>query len=283
MRVLSHSDTHYLNGDMGWCGCHERSDQSRSPQGYMACCGCHEILIAICYPQEIFNPDQTQCIKAIEIFCLEHKRNAQRCQWNTNVRHKKMNPDEWKDVMPRNCWFPVTQPSCFSVEFVRFVINCVWALSFSVPSWGCWLWLLSIRHSKLNRSSIKWQSLWRIVDRTEQSFFPCRLIEFRTQFHALVHTRNWLVCSSHPWFHCALWSALGLLRKYLHSLTPIHNHCCNPLRFARNTTPQGVLSPCWCSLTLTLTTLIEIWDGAGATKSWLYSGTLKECGWEQLP
>ena len=35
MRVLSHSNTHYLNRHMAWCGC-------------------HEILIALCSPQEVF-------------------------------------------------------------------------------------------------------------------------------------------------------------------------------------------------------------------------------------
>ena len=36
----------------------------------------------------------------------------------------------------------------------------------------------------------------------------------------------------------------------------------------QDTTPCGVLSQCWCSLTLTLTTSMSTWDGAGATKSW---------------
>ena len=36
----------------------------------------------------------------------------------------------------------------------------------------------------------------------------------------------------------------------------------------QDTTPEGVLSLCWCSLTLTLTTSIGIWHSAGATKSW---------------
>ena len=58
MRVLSHSDTHYLNRHMAQCGCHERSGQPGSSQGYMACCGCHQILIAICHTQEVFCPDQ---------------------------------------------------------------------------------------------------------------------------------------------------------------------------------------------------------------------------------
>jgi hypothetical protein len=39
MRVLSHSDTHNLNGYIGWCGC-------------------HAILIALCYPKEVFCLDQ---------------------------------------------------------------------------------------------------------------------------------------------------------------------------------------------------------------------------------
>ena len=43
--ALSHSNTHYLNRHMAQCGCHERSDQSRSSTVYMAWCGCHEILI----------------------------------------------------------------------------------------------------------------------------------------------------------------------------------------------------------------------------------------------
>ena len=45
-------------GVLSSCGCHERSEQSRSSQGYIACCGCHEILIPLCYPQQVFCPDQ---------------------------------------------------------------------------------------------------------------------------------------------------------------------------------------------------------------------------------
>ena len=44
----------------------------------------------------------------------------------------------------------------------------------------------------------------------------------------------------------------------------------------QDTTPCGVLSSCGCSLSLTLTTSIGIWDGAGATKSSLHSLTLKK-------
>ena len=45
-------------GVLSKCWCHERSEQSRSSQGYMVWCGCHEILIPLCYPQEVFCPDK---------------------------------------------------------------------------------------------------------------------------------------------------------------------------------------------------------------------------------
>ena len=36
----------------------------------------------------------------------------------------------------------------------------------------------------------------------------------------------------------------------------------------QDTTPAAVLSWCWCSLTLAITTHMGLWDGAGATRSW---------------
>ena len=45
--------------------------------------------------------------------------------------------------------------------------------------------------------------------------------------------------------------------------------CCISLRSSQDTTSEGVLSKCWCSLIQTLTTSIGIRHGAGATKSWL--------------
>ena len=45
-------------------------------------------------------------------------------------------------------------------------------------------------------------------------------------------------------------------------------------RSVQDTTPEGVLSLCWCYLTLTLATSMGILDGAGATKSWFHSATL---------
>ena len=37
-----------------------------------------------------------RCVKAIEIFYLDDSRNAQRWQWHTNWRYKKINPADWK-------------------------------------------------------------------------------------------------------------------------------------------------------------------------------------------
>ena len=51
-------------------------------------------------------------------------------------------------------------------------------------------------------------------------------------------------------FHCALKSAFGLRRRFLHSLTITSATLCDPVQ---NTTPEGILSQCWCSLTLTHT------------------------------
>ena len=54
----THAHRHYLNGYMGWCGC-------------------HEILIALCYPKQSFVPSKMS-LKATEIRYLDHKRSAQR-------------------------------------------------------------------------------------------------------------------------------------------------------------------------------------------------------------
>ena len=68
MLVLSSSNTHYHNRYIGWCGC-------------------HEILIALCFAQEVFCRDQ----KMSESKNLSHpddKRITQRSDSNTNWRDK---------------------------------------------------------------------------------------------------------------------------------------------------------------------------------------------------
>ena len=74
-------------GVLSLCWCHERSEQSRSSQGYRACCGCYEILISLAYSQEVFCRDT----KMSELKNLSHtddKRITQRSQSNTNWRDK---------------------------------------------------------------------------------------------------------------------------------------------------------------------------------------------------
>ena len=80
------------------CGCHERSDQSHSSQGYTAQCGCHEILIALCHPRGVLCPDQDKC-PGNQNFPVDDKRNVQRKRLNTNWRLKKLDPNECKVVM----------------------------------------------------------------------------------------------------------------------------------------------------------------------------------------
>ena len=59
--------------------------------------------------------------------------------------------------------------------------------------------------------------------------------------------------------------------EFFHSLILPHYQSASLPTAVQNTTPEGVLSKCWCSPTLTLTTSIGIWQGAGVTKSWLQS------------
>ena len=118
---------------------------------------------------------------------------------------------------------------------------------------------------KLKNSSTKWPSLWKI-EVNNPSFYEKRL--------------DLAVTSSQ------------LLRLF--AGFPIH-HFISAYLSVQDTTPEDVLSSCGCSLTPTITTSIVIWhsagstkgetspaahrgiwQGAGATKSWLHSGTLKK-------
>ena len=76
----------------------------------------------------------------------------------------------------------------------------------------------------------------------------------RTNFskQCLALPRSTFVCSS---LHLCLSSSI------------FHFVCCiSGYRSVQDTTPEGVFSSCGSSLTLTLTTSIGIWHGAGATK-----------------
>ena len=102
---------------------------------------------------------------------------------------------------------------------------------------------------------------------TEESFIPCLMTLFATQFWSFAQILCCAVCSSlslsssvalaslYPWV--GLWPPSNL---FIHSLSlPV---------LSKKQLQEGVLSSCGCSLTLTLTTSVGIWHGAGATKSW---------------
>ena len=113
-------------------------------------------------------------------------------------------------------------------------------LSFSVN----FLFILSLGRCFANwkKSSTKCQSLWKI-EVTNPSFNDLAV----SSQHLLI---LFAVLSIH------LFISLPVLSQTQH--------------------PEGVLSSCGCSLTLTFTTSISICHGAGATKSWLHCATLKK-------
>ena len=78
-------------------------------------------------------------------------------------------------------------------------------------------------------------------NRSELSFFQWKMTWFGRQFSAFAHA----LC-------CLVYSSLHLCLS-----STVHD-----------TTPDGVLSSCGCSLTLTLTISTGIWHSAGVTKSW---------------
>ena len=161
-RVLSHSLTHYLNRHKARCGWHERSDQSCSSQGYMAWCGCHEILIPLCYPQEVFCPDQEKS-PGNQNFHLDDRNNADRWLWHTNCRHKRINLDNQK-ILCGYTWMLVNWIClCFSLFlFTRMLTLVVIASSFKIEEFlpKIAISLKNCRVEQNNHSSLaRWHDL----------------------------------------------------------------------------------------------------------------------------
>ena len=154
-------------------------------------------------------------------------------------------------------------------------------------------WSSLFRRSKSTNSSTKWQPPWRIVDLNRKIilFLPTDLIE-----DSVI-----IICCDLK-VVCQFISPLAPLRPVV-GLWPPSNSFILSFHLTitsaslsdpvQNTTPEGVPSKCWYSLTLTLTTSIGIshsagvtkgvtspaahrgiWHGAGATRSWLHSPRL---------
>ena len=95
------------------------------------------------------------------------------------------------------------------------------------------------------------------VEQLNQSFFA-NWTDGWDQFSLFTLTPEQFVCSSHPWFHCALWSAFGLPRILSFSNSNSRSLCISACWCSENNSRRR--SPlCWCSPTLTLTTSIGIW------------------------
>ena len=88
---------------------------------------------------------------------------------------------------------------------------------------------------KLKTSSTKWQSLWRVEQTKSKIVLPLQ--------DDMIHTSVEIICSD-AWLFCLL--------------------ICSPpsLLHSPNTTPEYVVSLCWCALTLKLSTSIGIWQSA---------------------
>ena len=90
-----------------------------------------------------------------------------------------------------------------------------------------------------------------------------------------LNERSVLIIHSDSWIFWLIISPLVPLRPLVglrppsripSSVTPPHYACCISLCSVHDTTAEGVLSLCWCSLTLTLTPSMGIWHSAGVSK-----------------
>ena len=182
---------------------------------------------------------------------------------------KKFNCDE-KRCGATKCWTFAVQLSFSCLISLNFRQLDLKSLYFSLPLCEGWILLSLIRGSKSKNASLKWQSPCQIrrVEQQNQSVLA-NCSDCTLNSHYPLWLLDTLPVHLPPWFHCALRSAS--FEKFLHSLTLPHYHYCISLCSAQNTTPEGILSLCWCSLILTLTTSMGIWYNAGATESWLQS------------
>ena len=171
-------------------------------------------------------------------------------------RHKKIISWWEKKCGARKCCSLLVKIMLVLVEFLWIFCQLPLELSvflyFSVPQCQGWIWLFSIRGSKLNNLSTKRQSpcqIW-IVEQQNHPFFA--------NWTDWVLSSAFIACDS--WIICLFISPLIPLRplvglrppsKFLHSLTlPHYYHCISTSTLSQNTTPEGILSKCWCSLIL---------------------------------
>ena len=233
--ALSHWHTHYLNGYMGWCGC-------------------HEILIALWYFERKSFARIAKNVKSNSIFYLDDKRKAQICEANTNWMHEKNYPYEKKGVVPVTV-DPLLSNYHFLVHFFDFlstVLEISHCLYFSAPLCEGWLRLFLMRCSELENFTEKWQSLSQIwtVTAQNQSFLANWTDWGLSSHYSLLLLHNLSV-------HLFLGSTVPFGRPSASFENSFILSFCLTITTASlsdpvpNTTPDLVLSKCWCSLTLT--------------------------------
>ena len=190
MLVLSHSDTHYLNRYMGWCGC-------------------HEILIALCYSERKSFDMIKKSVHWIAILYLDDTRIAQRWQWNTNRRHTKINPDDWM-VRCRYPWMLVNWIClCFSLfpcsrTLTLIVVDSSFTIEEFLHKMGT-----SLKNGRVRQNNHSYLADW--PDPALSSQHLRRFLDILS-----VHL---CIPVSLPLFHCTLWSAFDLpqLPAFSHS------------------------------------------------------------------
>ena len=138
-----------------------------------------------------------------------------------------------------------------------------------------------IRSSELKNARIKWQSpsqIWRVKQPNHSFLVNC------TNSALSSHNLLWIFDDLSVQISLEFTTPFGRPSASFENswilslcLTITIASPCDPVQ---NTTPEGILSKCWCSLSLwhthTHTTTIGIWDVAGATRSWLHSGKEKK-------
>ena len=171
---------------------------------------------------------------------------------------------------------------CWSI-FVKLSCSCWFSLIsyqlhlkshyFSLFLCEGWLRLFLIRGSKVKNFFTKWQSP------------PQNCSVVRNNHPFLANWTDWALSS-----HCSLLLldifpdhlSLGSAAPFGRPSASFENSfmlslCLTIPADVQDTTLEGVLSLCWCSLTRTLTTSIDIWHNAGATKSWSSVVSLSCC------
>ena len=169
-------------------------------------------------------------------------------------------------LMRKKVWcHAISIPCCESVIFWLNSFEFCWTafemsvfLYFSVPQCEGWLWLLfDLLFENWTNSCRKWQSpsqIWLVEQQNHA--FSCQLNWFAVLEFSLFTSNSWIVCdwSSPPLIPLCPLAGLrppSKIPSFSHSasLSLLHLYRTLP----QNTTPDLVLSQCWCSLTVTHT------------------------------